>query len=250
MSVLKSAAAAASLAVLAAAGPAVASITMTFDVDVNSATGVSGFAPFSFQETWTFDASYTSSGSAPFIQQDFIGPASVTDSPVTAALKAGVGVTGAAPTANHEDFSNFQAPGFSAASEEFFWSVTQNTLESAEPFPPLDVYDSVSYRRDLSNNSPGFYLPASMDGPGLLAYVTAFPTFDWSESASHQVGGIFFGDPAPTVLFDEEYDGTATFVSATGIAAPTPEPASWALMIVGVAGLGAALRRRKGIAAA
>jgi hypothetical protein len=62
-----------------------------------------------------------------------------------------------------------------------------------------------------------------------------------------------FGDPAPaiTLLSSLQWSGQATLTYAydPAVAAAVPEPAAWALMLAGFAGLGATLRGRRARAA-
>jgi hypothetical protein len=58
-------------------------------------------------------------------------------------------------------------------------------------------------------------------------------------------------DPTFTVSPDDASDYLLTFSGSIGdVASSTPEPATWAMMLIGFAGLGAAVRFRRGHAGA
>ncbi len=201
---LKSLAAAAAVAVLAVAGPALAG-TMVFEINVTSATGVSGFTPTSFQETFTLGAGTLSASGPSF---DFSGPVSGS-TPLTAGLKSLVNLTGAS------DFSNYDFGGF-------------HTNTEGDIFENLSGANG-SYQQSIDGGSSSTFTPGSKDAAGLAAFFAAQGTLSWYE----KVNGPGFTPVA-------EYFGTATLVAPSA----APEPSAWALMLLGVGGLGAMLRRR------
>jgi hypothetical protein len=209
---LKSLAAAAAATALAVASPALAA-TMVFDINVTSATGVSGFTPTSFQETFTLGAATLSSST------EITGPVSGS-TPLTAGLQSLVDLTGATDYSNYFLAIDSPPPGF--------------------PFPPSvegDLYENLSagasgsYQQSIDGGS-SLAVPGSVDAAGLAAFFTSQGALPWYE----QVSGSDYALLA-------SYSGTATLVSFTDVSA-APEPASWALMLLGVGGLGAMLRRR------
>ena len=209
---LKSLAAAAAAAALAVASPALAA-TMAFHIDVTSATGVSGFAPFSFDETFTLGAG-TYSASPGGVSQDFTGAVSGS-TPMTASLQGLTDLTGATDSSNY-DFGTFSpVPLFG--------------------FTQGDIYENIlglngGYQQSISNFTVGLP-PANVDEPGLAAFFAASGAMPWYEQA---VG--------PSFNLLASYMGTATLISPVSAA---PEPAAWALMLVGIGAVGAALRLRK-----
>jgi hypothetical protein len=209
---VKSLAAAAAAAALIVASPALAA-TMVFQIDVTSATGVSDFTPTSFQETFTLGAG-TLFGSV-----EIMGPVSGS-TPLTASLQSLTDLSGAMDYSNYDLGINLPPPGFPF-------------LPSAEG----DIYENLigangSYQQSIDGGSSTF-MPSGVDEAGLAAFFVSQGTLPWYE----QVNG-----PAFTLL--AQYSGTATLISGPGVSA-APEPAAWALMLMGVGGLGAVLRRRR-----
>jgi hypothetical protein len=67
---------------------------------------------------------------------------------------------------------------------------------------------------------------------------------DWIEGSWDAASGRFIGDPAVLGAFDDL--GAVRWADGTlAITAAVPEPASWALMALGTAAIGARLRRRR-----
>jgi hypothetical protein len=191
------------------AAPAMAG-TMVFNIDVTSATGVAGFTPFSFQETFTLQPG-TFSGFGP--GGDYSGLATSDGTPQTAALLADAGLTGTPLTFSGYDLETFAALG------------------SADFFQSLFVPAVGGYSQSIETDPGLFFLTQDEAGlAGMFAQAGAIP---WYERAT-----------GPDFLTVAEYDGTATLVSPSALASGAPEPAGWALMILGFGGIGAALRRR------
>jgi hypothetical protein len=259
---LKTITAVASAAALLAVGAPAMALTVTLNVDVTGATGVANFTPFSFQETWTFSPTDTVhpgmlSSPLPGIipatrheTESFAGsPATVTGSPLTGDLLALAGFSTVDGGVSHVDYgrnSIFDAantPTSTNSTVEFFSSRTVNTLEDDKG--TSDVLDDVYLFQDYSQSIEGFgsavQTPAGMTDAAFATYLAGLGPMSWSESASQSTGSPF--GSFPTVFQgSEDYVGTASVVLETG---GVPEPADWALMILGFGGAGAALRRRR-----
>lgn len=71
-------------------------------------------------------------------------------------------------------------------------------------------------------------------------------------SSSINLGGYSIGDLVnnSTALRGPDVNRSSKAGSWTGVSSPTPEPATWAMMLTGFAGLGYALRRKRGAIAA
>jgi hypothetical protein len=214
------AAMASAAAVLAIGTPSMAG-TMVFNIEVTSATGVSDFAPFSFQETFTLAPSAATGGGPSF---DYSGSFTDTGSPVTGALKSANDVTSGGSFLTY-DFGGFSpVPSLHFLQADFF----------------EDAFGSDgSYQQSISTNSSGV-TPTSTDEAGLANYFALQGAMPWFEKT---VDADF--------TTQVEYDGTATLVSASAlVAGGVPEPAAWALMLLGFGTVGAALRRRENSALA
>jgi hypothetical protein len=258
------AAAVSTAAVLAFAAPAMA-LTVTLDVDVTSATGVANFTPFSFQETWTFSPtdivnpgvlSSPLPGVIPASRHEtesFSGsPATTTGSPLTAGLLTLAGFSNLDGGVSHVDYSrntvfdDTDTEKSNNSNVEFFNSlnVTTDENDNGTPGDPTDdSFLAQGYRQTIEGNGNAAQTPAGMTDAAFAAYLAAIGPMSWSESASQQLGGIFEGGPPAVILGSESYFGTATLVA--GSAPGVPEPATWALMLLGFGGAGAALRRRR-----
>jgi len=128
------------------------------------------------------------------------------------------------------EFSNsFSGP--TLFEDSFLFTIPQNGVGSGSI--------STSFSSDLNRlviyelwiNGESFAL--SGDGAGQAAFVSGIPIVSEVQNEIRVVGEVF-GTSGGL------YTGTATF-SAT---APIPEPATWALLIVGFAGIGMSMRRR------
>jgi hypothetical protein len=257
------AAAASTAAVLAFAAPAMA-LTVTMDVNVTSASGVSGFTPFSFQETWTFSPTDSVnpgvlSSPVPGVipatrheHESFSGsPATTVGSPLTASLLT-LGGLGAGDIVNthvtygrNTVFDDTDTPTSSNSTVEFFSSATVNTLQNDQgtATPIDDVFLFQSYQQEIEGFGNTLQTPAGMTTAGLLTYLAEVGPLQWSEWANQATGG-----PSSPMVFlsSQSYAGTATLV----LSSAAPEPGVWALMTLGFGGLGAALRRKRTAVAA
>lgn len=253
-------AAAAAAVVIGLAGPAGA-FELVFDVTVEGVSDGSAFTPFTFQQTWSWDAAYTTStgpllGSPPSyrVGQRLTGNfPTATDSPLTDGLKASAYASGA-------DQSAFQSHGFLDAfnfydtSDQFLRSNALMDLTRAfqgseivdlggnnESGDSNDIRAAGTYSNTLFFGSFGDdpqELPF-LDQAGLSA-ILAGRTLGWNESYRTQFVTNFGLDVISTETLT--YRGTARLVTAVG---GVPEPQSWALMIVGFGAAGAMVRRRR-----
>ncbi|HXA37825.1 MAG TPA: PEP-CTERM sorting domain-containing protein [Phenylobacterium sp.] len=193
---------------------------MTFRIDV---TGSSGAAPaFStpFFETITLQDGVLSGFGG---STDLTGGAAGGDT-LTAGLKGLADLTGAA------DFSNWDLATFQFT-----------------PFPggPLvtntqgDIFENLQgpsghYQQVIDGGSLQGYLPPSQDAAGLADYFRQGMTLGWDERLLDGDFNVVAG-----------YTGTATLTAFSGDASGAPEPAAWALTILGLGAAGASLRRRR-----
>ena len=227
----------AAMAVSAFAGPAAAAVTLVFDVNVTSAQGVSNFAPFSFQQTWTF------------------GTGTVT--PIFDGTRLGHSVRGSVSATGSSDGFNVGASSWAAFGVR---SSTAGYLfetgASASPFRKFASIEAFDQDRLAISFGPDFQIvryhkvtlaAAStvpfLGGPsygaseyGLAAYLARVGTIAWRDEAGERFGDV---DSSRRV-----YAGTMTLAPSPPESA-VPEPASWALMIAGFGGVGAMARRRR-----
>jgi hypothetical protein len=236
------AAAAVVVAALGFAAPAGA-VSLTFNVDVTSASGVDAFVPFSFQETWTFTPNPSNALSGPpfAVNETWGGETpTVTDTPMTASLQSLIGVAGATPDypeAHFNNHRNYDSDGTTLLGSSAGMTFGM-TLDSFGPG------ESRIYHQEITLYSAGFYLPATMDLDGLVAFLQAEGPAAFTETAYV----VQFGDQGVQTPVNILYSGVATLVGAQGDA--VPEPATWALMLAGFGLAGVALRGRRGARAA
>lgn len=200
-----------------AAAPAMAG-TMVFNIDVTSAQGVGGFTPFSFQETFTL-APGVASGTTN--SGDYSGNFTDTGTPVTAALKAGLDLTGASSFSTYD--LGYFAPGPVFVQGDLFENI----------FNANGAYNQSISAFGMAGGAP------NLDEAGLAAFFSAQGPMDWYERVQDNNFNVIAG-----------YTGTATLASFSGGAAAAPEPGAWALMLLGFGTVGMALRRRTGPATA
>jgi len=253
-------AATAAVAALSIAAPASA-LTLTFKVDVTSSSDGSPL-PASFTETWTFTPTFstgsTVSGFPPYvpltttITDRLSGAAVAGDGALTGGLLTLAGLEGVTPTSSTATFKNRRVYNEDDSLKtqnteaEFNLTINSSTLLSGggTPDPFDDVYDSRSYSRYLFLGV-GDFSPAGMTEADFIDFLVDRGPLSWNERASHQVGSPYYGG---VVTLDESrsYSGTATLVVDSAV----PEPAAWALMILGSGSAGAMLRRRASAARA
>jgi len=202
---VRSLAAAAAAAALAATGPALAE-TAVFKIDVTSAT-VQGFTPFSFDETFNLGpGGFYGSGDGE--DQGSSGFVTGGSTPMTASLKSLADLTGATATSTF-NFRN-RPPS------------TEGDIDQDTSGP------NGGYKQSIAVD-PVDYSPVSIDEAGLVAFFAAQGDLPWYEEAL---------GPGEEVL--AKYSGTATLLPPVSGA---PEPAAWALLLAGIGAVGAALRR-------
>jgi len=227
--------------------------TYNFRIDVTSewdAHGaVASFTPFSFVESWVIDPSpFTSSihatdPTAPYTE--FATGAVVPGfSPLAASMKTTVGLAPDAPSTETSFLAlkrfNFTDPPLANA---YSFSLGEATRTSD------DLGDGTFLERyHLTTISPPAFatFPTSdvgrLDDAGLtrlLSETGPLTWVEWAQSAIHDPNA-FNGGGSYLTLAQVDYFGTATFAGAS-----VPEPSTWAIMLAGFGGVGAALRRRR-----
>jgi len=133
---------------------------------------------------------------------------------------------------------------FSASVPGFSGVVATPTSFVFDPTPTLDLlfgFDSV------------FNTIFTLEGPGL----DSFSLGSTSYSQSFPIGGTEAAIPSDftTVVGGQTFDievltSPVTLTASVPVASSTPEPATWAMMLVGFGGLGVAMRSRRRQAAA
>jgi len=228
--------------VLAAATPA-AALTLTFTVSVESVNDQSDFIPFSFQETWTWNPTYSKTG---LNQQDLVGQATV-DGPTlvtdnqAALAQVDLGNPDATDSRLHYIEPNTLVFGLrtQASSASVIFEGEKGSFD--------DVVREGFYSRGIGLGIFGtetFSLDDISDEAQVRAFLTG-RSLSWSEFAGFR---LVTGDgPHFDPYENRTYLGTATLVSDAGA---VPEPATWALMIAGFAGIGVTLRGRRMVAVA
>jgi hypothetical protein len=224
--------------------------TYNFRIDVTrelDAHGdVASFTPFSFVESWEINPSpFTSSihaadPTAPYTEFA-TGTIVPGFSPLAAPMKTTVGLTSDAPSTESAFLAlkrfNFTDPPLAAA---YNFSVGEATRTSD------DLGDGTFLERYhlTTISTPAFAtFPTSdvarLDDAGLtqlLAETGPLSWVEWAQSAIHDPNGA----GSYLTLAQVDYFGTATFVGVS-----VPEPSTWAIMLIGFGGIGAALRRRR-----
>jgi hypothetical protein len=161
---------------------------------------------------------------------------------------------GAAATITHTDFAIFAGFGAEQIIDITFWNSALDTMLRSQTVGPAD------YTRDASNDFTAGYSIIGTDlAPFVLAagnyFVSyhsetmAIPGWDFGQQTYVQAftaGGSNPGsdlDPYP-VNMHGAFDIMGTVSGAV------PEPATWAMMVIGFGGLGASMRRRRAAIAA
>ncbi len=200
-----------------------------------------------FQQTWTLDNGHgVTTPDPPTTLYGFIGDAAASASPVTAALLAQTHVT-----------------TYNLASFDFTRGIddTDDTNDSIGFF--LNVggtakydftatqYTQSNYSVQIFASSFGLTLPSGEPTiDDLIAYAkdpSIFFFWDEHVDASNLKlkNDDYLGD-----VFNTDYSGVARLISVDdGSSSAAPEPAAWALMILGFGAAGAAMRGRSRLAA-
>jgi len=139
--------------------------------------------------------------------------------PTNGGVPAGYGNTGSATVAigsgvefGYQDGANLDTANFTGTS----LTITDQTFSSASPF-----------FMTFTSNVAGFFNNAAFSSNGF--------------GGSFSVSGNTLTFSAPTVGTPQTRTSVITFAGATGA---VPEPATWAMMVLGFGAVGASLRRR------
>lgn len=225
---------------VACGASAAAAAKFVFDIHVNEANGVSGFAPFSFQQTWAFEANPITGAIGSDLIQRSTSPAVHTPSPLTASALGTLGL---------DDYGG-PSIAFARTRTTFDSGVPTKTHGIATFFREInkevDLGDGTSSVKFYSMSISDFGdLPGLATGPmnaaGLAHVLQALGPLRFFEGGDHSIVDHDTSVYRQQVGFF--YQGTATFNRAESV---VPEPGAWALIVLGFGGVGAALRHRRG----
>jgi hypothetical protein len=219
-----------------------------FDIEVFQGGGDPDFAPFSFQQTWTFvPAPHTRTPATvpPTLRQylSFPGPtpATVTDSPATLEALTAAG------------YATLDAPAYASGS-------TTTILDNGDP--QSTDFGFLLYRQQITDTPLGdgrtrhqFYSNSIGAFAGIADLAAADPrplTAAVFADLLEQVGPLrWYESGEDTIEMPDHsyrqqsvrvYIGNATLNRAESV---VPEPQTWALLIVGFGAVGATIRRRQ-----
>lgn len=135
----------------------------------------------------------------------------------------------------------------SGYSDSFLFDGTTFYTESNSTYPPLNFFGAPGLIDILFNPAGLFLASFSSDGsdaasasaiggsPGFSVFV--------DENGGYNSGVLYFGyDDVPKVINGGDDNHDDLIIRATIV--PVPEPATWALMLAGVAAVGVSMRRR------
>ncbi|WP_296598220.1 PEPxxWA-CTERM sorting domain-containing protein [Phenylobacterium sp.] len=213
------------------AGAPAAALTLTFAVHV---TGSSAGAPLidDFEMTWTFDPVLFDVPPNQYYDGDVAG---VVDTPQTGDMLALAGLVPPYenPTTYRESYAAI-TNGSSVQLIQLFRQGDFDTLQAGE------------YKNQLLGG--GAPAPTSYTPGAFVYYLQAVGELSWIQTATRSSFTLDIPATPPTILASRTYTGTARLVGwdvePAGNPA-VPEPATWALMIVGFGLTGTALRRRR-----
>jgi hypothetical protein len=100
----------------------------------------------------------------------------------------------------------------------------------------------------LFSTPPPLQIGGNLNGIGAVAPGTDDFTFLFDPALASQSVNLLYTTTAATG-FGSFFDGTVTLTQATQVTPGLPEPATWAMMLLGFGAVGLALRRRRRIPA-
>jgi hypothetical protein len=236
-------AAVAACAFVFAAGQAGAVTTLVFEITSgNPALGT-------FQQTWTLQdgTGVTNTLNAPTILYGYVGDATASATAVTSDLLTQTHVT-SYDQASFDFTRGVDETDATDGSIGFSLSQFGGATFDASGTGSAARYSTSDYSVSIFASSCCFAVPSGEPTVADLIAYASDPTVDliWNEHADASRfktrGDVYLGD-----LFNIDYFGSAKLISVDGRslgAAPAPEPAAWALMILGFGAAGSALRRR------
>lgn len=241
------AAAACGLLLLAVGGPASAE-RLVFDVEIQTLNGAA-IAPVHFQQTWTFSSIAThdhlfnnADGSTTQVDRAQATGA-YTDSPVTMAELADVGMSGLPRSATLGALTEVHSTA-GVPDGQMGNFIVSNFNEVQDDLGNGTFLDR-TYTTNINGGLP--FLTAdqrTLTGGELFGLLLNAPTFHWIEWATSAIHDPSFnnGQGSYTYTVQDAYSGVAVFNS---LASDVPEPAPWALLIVAFGMSGVALRRSR-----
>lgn len=128
------------------------------------------------------------------------------------------------------------------------WKTYQDWLGNFDTFTPIpDVVSTISSPLEIFQSDNVFLIQGyGFSGPfgppfGINLNLGVIP-FDQPGTYGNFLAGETNGGPQPGLFHAQTFTGPITL---TVLSSGTPEPATWAMMLLGFLGVGAALRRRR-----